>query len=440
MTLTEETPAKPAAPAAPSGFVPARPRELKQTGISPSVLSDLILKMLHLATQLPGYEIASRLRLDYVCINDLVQQLSKGNYIQSIGEARTPTGRRFERIEEGLTYQITDAGRERAREAMDRNQYQGPAPVALEHYNVAIVRQALPEAFATRDGLNKALSDLVLADMTVKLLGPALNSRSSIFIYGHPGNGKSTIARSTRRLLEGGIYVPFAVAVDDQIIRVFDPTHHEPMGTAVPQADQRYIVCKRPFVQVGGELGMEMLDLIYNADSKFYEAPLQMKANCGILLVDDFGRQEVTPRRLLNRFIVPLEEGIDYLNLTGAGKKIEVPFGMLLFFSTNIQPRDLVDEAFLRRIRHKIKIPDPTREEFMAIFLREAGKMGLKDPESAVDFILNRFYADGRALRGCHPRDILLHVSEIAGYEGRPLDLSEDILEDACSAYFVEQL
>jgi predicted ATPase with chaperone activity len=435
MTLTEET-QKAAAPSA--TFIPPRPRELGQTGVSPTVIQDLVLKMLHLATQLPGYEISGRLRLDYVCIHELVQQLQSSGYLQSTGSQRTPT-RRVERLEEGLTYQITEAGRERAREAMARNQYTGPAPVALEHYSVATVRQGLPENFATKDGLARALEELVLNEQTVKLLGPALNSRSSIFIYGHPGNGKSTIARSTRKLLGGGIYMPFAVSVDDQIIRVFDPVHHEPVGQAVPQADQRWIVVKRPFVQVGGELSLEMLDLTYNEDSKFYEAPLQMKANCGIFLVDDFGRQEITPRRLLNRFIVPLEEGIDYLNMSGAGKKIEVPFGMLLFFSTNIQPRDLVDEAFMRRIRHKIKIPDPTREEFMAIFMREAGKLGLQNADRAVDQILTKYY-ETRPLRGCHPRDILLHISEICGYTGQPLALSEDVIDDACQAYFVEQL
>jgi predicted ATPase with chaperone activity len=428
----------PAPAIAPSGFIPPRPRAAGQIGLSTSLLRDLVLKHFHLSGQLAGYEIAGRLRLDYVAIHDLIQSLAATGHLQSQGAVGTPP-RRLERLEEGLVYAITESGRERAREAFERNQYTGPAPVSLEQYGQAIVRQSLPENFATEEALSAALRDLVLGRQTVKLLGPALNSRSSIFIYGHPGNGKSSIARASRQLLGGGIYLPFAVAVDDQVIRVFDPIHHEPMGSAVPQADQRWLVCRRPFVQVGGELDLAMLDLTYNPEARFYEAPLQMKANCGIFLVDDFGRQEVSPRRLLNRFIVPLEEGIDYLNLTGVGKKIEVPFGMLLFFSTNIQPRDLVDEAFMRRIRHKIKIPDPTREEFVEIFEQEARRLGVAGGREAAEYVLDHHF-EGRELRGCHPRDIILHVSEIAGYLSRPPELTHTLLDDACQAYFVEQL
>ncbi|MHB8507902.1 MAG: ATP-binding protein [Candidatus Dormibacteria bacterium] len=421
-----------------AGFIPPRPRDPSQVGISPGLVSDLVIKMMHSATQLAGYEIAGRLRLDYVCIHELVQKLAASGYIQSIGQAKQPP-RRLERLEEGLTYTITESGRERAREALDRNTYSGPAPVALEQYTAAIVRQGLPENFATQETVKSALKELVLHEQTYKLLGPALNSRSSIFIYGHPGNGKSTIARATRQLLGGGIYLPFAIAVEDQVIRVYDPIHHEPMGSAVAQADQRWLVVKRPFVQVGGELDLQMLDLTYNEEAKFYEAPLQLKANCGIFLVDDFGRQEISPRRLLNRFIVPLEEGIDYMNLSAVGKKIEVPFGMLLFFSTNIQPKELVDEAFLRRIRHKIKIPDPTREEYRRIFIHEATRLGLGGGEQAADYILGRFYND-REMRGCHPRDILLHVAEICGYMTVPPTLSPEIVDDACAAYFLDEL
>ena len=430
----------PAAAAAPSGFVPPRPRDPSQIGLSPALLGDLVLKLFHLSGQLPGYEVAARLRLDYVCIHDLVQSLAASGHLQSQGSVSTPP-RRLERLEEGLVYAITESGRERARVALERNQYTGPAPVSLEQYSAAIVRQSLPENFATEEALRNALAHLVLSPQTLKLLGPALNSRSSIFIYGHPGNGKSTIARASRQLLGGGIYLPFAVAVEDQVIRLFDPIHHEPVGSAVPHADQRWLVCRRPFVQVGGEMDLSMLDVIYNPEAHFYEAPLQMKANCGIFLVDDFGRQEVSPRQLLNRFIVPLEEGIDHLNLAGVGKKIEIPFGMLLFFSTNIQPKDLVDEAFMRRIRHKIKIPDPTREEFVEIFARDALRLGLSGGGEAAEHVLQKFYdGSNRELRGCHPRDILLHVSELAGYTGQAAELTPALLDDACQAYFVEQL
>jgi predicted ATPase with chaperone activity len=277
---------------------------------------------------------------------------------------------------------------------------------------------------------------MVISDTTMELLGPALNSRSSVFLYGHPGNGKSSIARSAQALLGGGVYMPYALAVDDAVIRLYDPSHHQPLGEAVAEADQRWIRCKRPFVQVGGELDLSMLDLVWQPAFKFYEAGLQMKANCGIFLVDDFGRQDVSPRKLLNRFIVPLEEGVDYLNMANVGKKIEVPFGMMIFFSTNLEPSELVDEAFMRRIRYKINIPDPSAEEFKEIFVREAERLGLDGGDTSAYYVLGKFYKQ-RTPRGVHPRDILSHVREIAAYLGQPPSLSKELLDRACSTYFL---
>jgi predicted ATPase with chaperone activity len=276
----------------------------------------------------------------------------------------------------------------------------------------------------------------VVAEETLELLGPAFNSRSSIFLYGHPGNGKSSIARAAQTLLGGGVYMPYALVVDDAVIRLYDPGHHEPIGEAVPEADQRWIRCRRPFVQVGGELDLSMLDLVWHESFKFYEAGLQMKANCGIFLVDDFGRQDVSPRKLLNRFIVPLEEGTDYLNMANVGKKIEVPFGMMIFFSTNLEPSELVDEAFLRRIRYKINIPDPTAEEFKEIFVREADHLGLSGGDTSAYYVLGKYYKT-RTPRGVHPRDILAHVREIAAYLAQPPSLSKELLDRACQTYFL---
>jgi predicted ATPase with chaperone activity len=283
----------------------------------------------------------------------------------------------------------------------------------------------------------------VLPEQTLKLLGPALNSRKSIFLYGHSGNGKSSIARATRFLLGSGMYIPNALAVDDQIIRLMDPGFHEPSREPPDhRADARWSRCARPFVQVGGELDMSMLDLIYHSGSKFYDAPLQMKANCGIFLVDDFGRQVIEPRSLLNRFVVPLEENVDYLNMSASGRKIDIPFNMLLILSTNLQPSQLMDEAFIRRIRHKIKIPDPTEEAFREIFRREAEQQGVAFHPSALDYILDRYYRHAqRPMRGVHPRDILMHVREIASYEGsEPIVLDQAIVDDACEAQFVGDL
>ncbi|MHB8507246.1 MAG: ATP-binding protein [Candidatus Dormibacteria bacterium] len=416
-------------------FLPPRPRNLAQAGLSTSFLSDMVLKLMHFGTQMPAHEIATRLRLDYECLHPVVQALAQGAYIQSIGQAAKPT-RQLDSLEEGLAYMITESGRERAREILDRNQYMGPAPVPLQEYNESVRQQALPERFATRDALRATLKHMVISDETLELLGPALNSRSSVFLYGHPGNGKSSIARAAQTLLGGGIYLPYALAVDDQVIRLFDPTHHEPIGEAVAEADQRWVRVKRPFVQVGGELDLSMLDLTWHESFKFYEAGLQMKANCGIFLIDDFGRQDVSPRKLLNRFIVPLEEGLDYLNMAVVGKKIEVPFGMMIFFSTNLEPSELVDEAFLRRIRYKINIPDPSTDEFKVIFVREADRMGMPGGEASAYYVLGKYYRT-RSPRGVHPRDILNHVREFAAYLGQPASLSKELLDKACQTYFL---
>src|ERR1035437_280967 len=416
-------------------FMPPRPRTLAQTGLTPTFLSEMVLKLMHFSTQLPAYEIASRLRLDYECIHQVIASLANHSYIQSLGSAGKPA-RQLDSLEEGMAFMITEDGRERAREILDRNQYMGPAPVPLHEYNQAVLRQSLPENFATHDGLKGGLNEIVISDATVDLLGPAFNSRSSVFLYGHPGNGKGTIARSAQSLLGGGVYLPYALVVDDAVIRLYDPSHHQPLGDAVPAADQRWVCCKRPFVQVGGELDLSMLDLVWQPAFKFYEAGLQMKANCGIFLVDDFGRQDVSPRKLLNRFIVPLEEGVDYLNMANVGKKIEVPFGMMIFFSTNLEPSELVDEAFMRRIRYKINIPDPTPEEFREIFVREAERLGLDGGDTSAYYVLGKYYRQ-RTPRGVHPRDILAHVREIAAYLGQPASLSKELLDRACSTYFL---
>ncbi|MEA2645844.1 MAG: hypothetical protein QOE92_927 [Chloroflexota bacterium] len=430
------------APAETTGWYPSRPRTLEETGISSALLSDLLLKVIHVASPLAGFEIARRVRLDWATFDSIINDLTQNGLIQSTGEARHRPAR-LDKIEEGLNYSITEAGRQRAREALDRSAYVGPAPVPLAQYNLAVIRQGLPDGFATADLVSDALAHLVLPEQTLKLLGPALNSRGSIFLYGHSGNGKSSIARATRFLLGSGMYIPSAVAVDDQVIRLLDPGFHEPSREAPnPRADPRWSRCARPFIQVGGELDMSMLDLIYHPDSKFYDAPLQMKANGGIFLVDDFGRQVVEARALLNRFIVPLEENIDYLNMSGSGRKIDIPFNMLLILSTNLQPSQLMDEAFIRRIRHKIKIQDPTEKAFREIFRREADQQGVAYHPSALDYIIDRYYKQTpRPMRGVHPRDILMHVREIAAYQGmEPVVLEQSLVDDACEAQFVGDL
>jgi predicted ATPase with chaperone activity len=423
-------------------WYPKRPRSFDEAGLSPALIRDLIIKTVYTGAPIAGFELARRLRLDYEVLEGVVKALVAEGLIQSAGEARHKP-EKLDRVEEGLMYAITDPGRVNAREAIDRNAYIGPAPVPLAQYNLAVIRQGLPDGFATKERVSDALAHLVLPEQTLKLLGPALNSRKSIFLYGHSGNGKSSIARATRFLLGSGMYIPNALAVEDQVIRLLDAGFHEPSREPPDhRADARWSRCARPYVQVGGELDMSMLDLIYHPESKFYDAPLQMKANCGIFLVDDFGRQTIEPQALLNRFIVPLEENVDYLNMSASGRKIDIPFNMLLLLSTNLQPSQLMDEAFIRRIRHKIKIPDPTEEAFREIFRREADQQGVAFHPSALDYIIDRYYRHAeRPMRGVHPRDILMHVREIASYEGsEPIVLDQDIVDDACEAQFVGDL
>lgn len=424
-------------------WTPRRTRTADQLDIQPALVSDLLLKTLYQSSPLAGYELAERLRLDYPMFSALLGELVIQLQVEKLGDsAKRPA--HLSSLDEGFSFGITPTGIERAREATARNAYIGVAPVPLDAYTLSVVQQALPEGFATAERLASTLRDLVLPKSTLKLLGPALNSRSSIFLYGHSGNGKSTIARATRDLLGGGIYIPYAVAVEDQIIRLLDRGYHEPVGNADPNADQRWLYCRRPLVTVGGELDNTMLDLIWHPDARFYDAPLQMKANGGVFLVDDLGRQATDPRVLLNRFIIPMEEDIDYLNMSASGRKIDVPFGVLLIFSTNIQPRELVDEAFLRRIRHKVRIDDPTEEAFKEIFRREAQIQHVAITDEWIDYILDLTYKSTtppRAMRGVHPRDLLTHIREIAEFEGvQDVVINAELVDAACAAQFVDEL
>ena len=430
-------------PASARQWTPRRPRTPEHLDIQPGVVSDLILKTLYQTSPLAGFELAQKLRLDYAIFGKLLDDLVQQNQVTKMGDSiRRPA--RLDSVEEGFNYGITATGIERAREATSRNAYVGVAPVPLDTYTLSVVQQALPEGFASPEKLEHALHHLVLPETTLKLLGPALNSRSSIFLYGHSGNGKSSIARATRDLLGGGMYIPYAVAVEDQVIRLLDRGYHEPLGNADPNADQRWLYCRRPLVTVGGELDTTMLDLIWHADGRFYDAPLQMKANGGVFLVDDLGRQVTDPRTLLNRFIIPMEEDIDYLNMAASGRKIDIPFGVLLIFSTNIQPKDLVDEAFLRRIRHKVRIDDPSVDAFKEIFRREAESQKVAITDAWIDYILKLAYESAnppRPLRGVHPRDLLTHIREIAEFEGvRDVVINAELVDAACAAQFVDEL
>ncbi|MFW6073958.1 MAG: ATP-binding protein, partial [Chloroflexota bacterium] len=288
--------------------------------------------------------------------------------------------------------------------------------------------------------IRRVMSDLVLSDDILDMLGQAVNTGRSLFLFGDPGNGKTTIAERITELLGGAILIPHAITIDGHIIKVLDLHNHQPIASDGKRTDldRRWVVCKRPAVIVGGELTLDSLDLVWDENARVYEAPLQMKATGGMLMIDDFGRQQVHPRELLNRWIVPLEKRLDYLALH-TGKKIEIPFDQLIVFSTNLAPKDLVDEAFLRRIQNKIHIDNPTLDQYREIFRRTCDSLGVPFDQDSLVYLLREYYVKPkRQLRSCHPRDILRTLIGIARYHDEPVVLSTDLVDKACSTYFVE--
>ena len=418
----------------PPGFFPRSPRALKETGLGLGFVSDLALKILYSEGYLSGVEWCERIKLPFAGVMDeVVEFLKREKLLEVRGAAGGLTQANYQ-------YAITAKGSEKAREAMERSQYAGPTPVPLQAYTEAINQQPLGEVRVGQRLMRQTLSHLIINETTFSQLGPAINSGKSMFLFGHPGNGKTAIAESIGKMILGGsMYVPYAVQLDGQVIKVFDNVNHR-LSPEEPHKglDARWLKIQRPVIMVGGELTLESLDLVFDPTNKFYEAPFQMKANGGMFLIDDFGRPLVRPRDLLNRWIVPMEKRVDFLTLH-TGRKIEVQFDVLLVFSTNLPPRDLVDEAFLRRIRHKIEIKDPTFEEFREIFRRVCGAKGVPYNDGGLRYLLHEYYVKAHnPLRSCHPRDIVDQLVDIAHYMGVEPTLSKELLDKAAQAYFVK--
>lgn len=445
MTSRSSAPTATAAPPiGPDQFVPAAVTRLEDTGLPLIYVADLALKALYSSGYLTGFRISELIALPFAgLVDEILEFLKREKLVEVKGASGVGEG--------AYQYAITGAGINKAREAMARNEYAGPAPVPLYVYNDAITKQAAARVTVTQRVLRQSLAQLVLSEKAMARIGPAANSGNSLFLYGAPGNGKTSIARAIGRMVLGEeMYIPYAVDVEGQIIKVFDNVNHEVLrddngkgrGTGPLRSghrrDARWIKIRRPFIVVGGELTMAGLDLQFDDVNKFYEAPFQMKANGGMFLIDDFGRQQIRPRDLLNRWIVPLENRLDFLTLHN-GRKIEIPFEVLVVFSTNLPPRDLVDEAFLRRIRHKIEIVDPTYEEFKEIFRRVADHKKIAFDEKGLAYLLQEWYIKrNRKLRSNHPRDILEQLLDISSYLNVEPAMSKDLLDRACESYFVE--
>jgi len=413
-------------------FEPPEPTSIEETGLNLGFLADLALKTIYFGGYISGHDLVAKMKLPYYGVLDRVLEFLRREQLCEVKGARGVG-------EVSFRYTLTGKGSERARQVLALNQYVGPAPVTLSAYTAAVRKQARPRITLHPATLHRALSHLVLSEDILNQIGPAVNSGRSIFIFGPPGNGKTAIAESIGRLIsQGQMYIPHAVAVDSHVIKVFDGVNHVPVKEEKRGLDQRWIKIRRPVIITGGELVLESLELAYDDISKCYEAPLQMKANGGMLLIDDFGRQRVRPRDLLNRWIVPLEKGVDYLTLH-TGRKIEVPFNALIVFATNITPRELVDEAFLRRIPHKIQVQDPSPDEYREIFRRVCAEKNIPYHEEALNYLLQEHYIKPRRkMRACHPRDILERLVELAWYLGVTPRLTKELIDRACRAYFVE--
>ena len=413
-------------------MIPPRVNSIEDTGIDSSFISELLLKHIYFGGVIAGAALATNMCLPYYqVVQTLLESLKTQNFIEVRGSAGV--------LSTTYRYALTDKGQNKVKEAFERSTYAGPCPVTLQDYTFAVKRQSIRTVVVTREELSAAFAGLVFSQQTLDQIGPAINSGRSIFLFGPPGNGKTTIAEVSATLLGGNIYVPYAILVEGQIIRVYDEAHHHRVSETDPELiDQRWVLSKRPVVVVGGELTLNELDLQLSEESRVYEAPLQMKANAGMFLIDDFGRQQISPRALLNRWIIPLERRIDYLTLI-TGNKLQIPFDELLIFSTNLDPKDLMDDAFLRRIRYKIHIQPPTIDEFREIFKRTCAQRSIDYNESALGYIYNEYYVKlGLQLRSCHPRDLLDQLMDIARYLRVKPMLAKELIDLACKSYFVK--
>ncbi|HTJ55341.1 MAG TPA: AAA family ATPase [Nitrosospira sp.] len=422
--------------------VPQAPLKVADTGLSEAFLVDLLLKAAYLeAGTFSLQQISTTLSLPFSVIDELAQLVE----IDQLVSVRSATG--YSRAT--CAFELTRRGRERAEAALDTSRYVGAAPVPLKEYARALARQSVRQIEVDSEWIRHSLRHMVIGERMLHQLGPAFGSGRSIFFYGPPGTGKTSVAETLARALPGYVYIPQSIEVSGQVIRLFDPAIHFSAEDEVgegPQLDLRMNLkhdprwkrCRRPVVMVGGELTMDMLNLRYDTDARFYEAPIHMKAGNGVFILDDFGRQQVEPRQLLNRWIIPLERGTDFPALH-TGLKFEIPFDQITVFCTNLKPGDLVDEAFLRRIRHKIQVQNQNEDEFKEILRRVCNMRGITYDAVVAEYLLETYYRKaGRPLTGSHPRDLMEHIMDRARFMKQTPRFTTESVDLAAASYFVE--
>jgi len=420
---------------------PREPDSMEDTGLADSTVERLILNILYSRGDLYGQDLSSAIGLRFSVIQGIVESLKVRHHVhikRSVGMGGV-----------GAQYALTESGRALAHESLAVNQYTGPAAVPLAQYIEQVRRQRPQPGWLTAAALSHALSGMVITQQVLSQVGPAVSSGNSMLVYGKPGDGKTFLIESLNNIEAMPVFVPHAIECQGNIVQVFDPIYHHPIKEDLPSVltisreasyDRRWIRCKRPFIVSGGELSLDMLDLRYNQISKVYEAPFQLKANNGIYLIDDFGRQRATPAEVLNRWIVPMERRVDYLTFLTGGK-MTAPFDAFVVFSTNLNPADLGDEAFLRRIQYKMLLRGPSVAEFVRIFESACAARSLPCAPGLVDrFIEKRYKRTGKVFRRCHPRDVICHAWDLMHFEDLPLDLTDEILNRAFESCFVQEL
>ncbi len=417
-------------------FLPTQPRALAETGLATPFVESLLIKVLASIGTSSGRRLADYVCLPFGLLDEVIQSLRARQLLVHAGAAAF----------NDYYYALTEQGNAAAQRAMRACAYVGPAPVPLMDYVISVEAQSIAAESPRREQLVAAFKGITVDEALLDRLGPAVNSGAGMFLFGEPGNGKSTLARRITQCFGQEVWVPHALLENGEIIKVYDPSyHHEVRGETrgmiqTSEFDRRWVRIRRPTVVVGGELTMDSLEIRHDPHSHVSEAPLQLKSNCGCLVIDDFGRQRIAPADLLNRWIIPLESQHDFLTLA-SGKKIQVPFEQLILFSTNLEPAELVDEAFLRRIPYKIEVGNPSEREFHALFELYARELGCAYRPDVVEQLLETHYhPQQRAMRRCHPRDMLKQLRSFCAYHCLPFEMNADYLSQVVGSYFATVL